>query len=337
MDMVSRSTWGAIVVSQSPTIAINGAAKWYGPTTALQPTTLELNPGVWALLGPNGAGKSTLLNLCAGQLKPTLGEVLVCAEAPFTNPRVLSRIGFCPEADALYPELTPNEFVTAMAELSGVERQRAAAQAASTLQRLGLSDVVDRRCATLSRGMRQRVKLAQALVHEPDVLLLDEPWSGTDPHSRKLIFDEIAAHEQRGALIVVSTHLLHEAQTLTDRLVMIARGQLIAVGATERVREMLDEYPIKIRIKSDQARKIGASLLARKSVAGVRVLSDDALEVEARMPESAYDAIAHCVVTHGYTIDELTSPDTNLEALFNYLLDRQDPRHVRQTSPRVNR
>ena len=157
------------------------ASKWYGKVTALQDVTLKLDPGIWGLLGPNGSGKTTFMRLCAGLLRPSLGEVRVCGERPFANPRVLARIGLCPEADALYDDLNALEFVTSMARLSGYPEGEARDRAAKALADFGLESAMERAMGGYSRGMRQRAKLAQAVVHDPDVLaswLAEMAWFG---------------------------------------------------------------------------------------------------------------------------------------------------------------
>ena len=312
-----------IITTQPPNIIATKVVKWYGKVNALQSTNLELSPGVWALLGPNGAGKSTLLNLFAGQLRPSLGRVEVCGHIPFANPAALRRIGLCPEANALYNELTAFEFLSSMAELSGLQREEAKARSESILRRFDLHDVASRRLSTFSRGMRQRVKLAQSLIHDPDVLLLDEPWTGADPVSRRMILEEIRQRGEAGALVVVSTHILHEAQSLTDKMVLIAKGELVADGKVDEIRSMLDEFPVQIRVISEQARDLASHLLLQEGVGGVRVLDDRTVQIDAKVADLAYDAVARCVAEYNLPIDELTTPDATLEALFHYLIERQ--------------
>lgn len=297
-------------------------SKWYGKVTALQDVSLHLEPGVWGLLGPNGSGKTTFLRIAGGQLKPSIGEIKVCGMQPFGNVDALRRIGLCPEADALYDELTGLEFVTAMAELSGVPRKDARDRAAKALEAFGLEKAMDRRMGGYSRGMRQRAKLAQSIVHDPDVLLLDEPLTGTDPTSRAVILDEIRRRAKEGAVVLFSTHVLHEVEALTDRVLLIARGQVVAQGRVHEIRDLLEEHPHHVRVETDRPRAFASVVLAHPGVAGLRFVGDEAVEFETRDPDGTYAAIAKEAVTGKFDVHSLTSPDATLEALFHYLVER---------------
>lgn len=308
--------------SGGPFVRCVRLTKWYGKVSALQDVSLHLEPGIWGLLGPNGSGKTTLLRLVAGQLKPSLGEVRIGEERPFANPEALRRIGLCPEQDALYDDLTGLEFVTAMAEMSGYDREEAARRAKQALEEFGLVESMNRKMGGYSRGMRQRAKLAQCMVHEPDVLLLDEPLTGTDPTSRAVILDRIRRRAEEGAIVLFSTHVLHEVEALTDQVLLIARGQVVAQGQVHEIRELLEEHPHHVRVVCDRPRELGAALAAEPGILGMRFPWPGAVDFETHQPDGTYAAIAKTAVEQGFKVASLTSPDATLEALFHYLVER---------------
>ncbi len=298
-------------------------SRWYGKVTAVSEVSLHLGPGIWGLLGPNGSGKTTFMRMIAGQIKPSKGELTVCGEAPFANPNVLARIGFCPQEDSLYDELTGLEFVSAMAELSGYDRVSAERRARAALEEFGLEDAMTRKMGGYSRGMRQRAKLAQTVVHDPDVLLLDEPLTGTDPSSRHQILDALQRRATAGALVLFSTHVLPEVETLTDQLLLIARGQVVAQGGMDEIRQLLDEHPHHIRVQCERPRELASRLMtAEGGIVGLSFRGPDVLEVHTWQPDETYAAIGRQVLESGMKLRSITSPDANLEALFHYLVQR---------------
>lgn len=312
--------------SSAPALSIHtqSLSKWYSHVIALQNVSLHLEAGIWGLLGPNGSGKTTLLRLAAGQLKPSVGHIEVCGTHPFANPDALKLIGLCPEADALYDELTSFEFITIMGKLSGMNHSEAASRSHAMLTKLGLADAKDRKIGTYSRGMRQRVKLAQAMVHEPKILLLDEPLTGTDPTSRHVILDAIRQHADQGGLVVFSTHVLHEVEALTDQVLLLARSQLVAQGSIQEIRLLLDEHPHQIHVQCLKARDLARTLIGQTSISAIRFASATTMVVDTHQPELTYAVLNQELLAQDYGLESITSPDATLQTLFHYLVQRGD-------------
>ncbi len=313
----------------APVVEFVRVSKSYGRVMAISDASLALRPGIYGLLGPNGAGKSTFMKLLAGLARPSVGTIRVLGESPFANPNVQRHIGYCPDADALYDELSALVFVTSMAELSNVSN--AGKVARETLTRLGLADAMERPMGTYSRGMRQRAKLAQALVHEPRVLLLDEPLTGTDPASRQTILDEVRARASAGTVVVFASHVLHEIEALTSELLLIARGHVVAQGSVQDIRDMLTERPHHIRVDVADPRRLAARMIELKGgVKSVRISRDEtALLIATETPDATYRRVAEIVIEDGMSLSAISSPDATLESLFHDLVE-----HASGTSKR---
>jgi ABC-2 type transport system ATP-binding protein len=295
------------------------ATRWYGEVIAVNEMSLEVQGGIVGLLGPNGAGKSTLLKLLVGQLKPSRGEVQVLGENVFGNQRLFRKIGYCPEHENLWDELTAVELVGALTELHGLGDWKKRAEAA--LEEVGLSDSMNRRVAEFSKGMRQRVKLAQAFAHDPEVVFLDEPLTGCDPIARANVLEVIKRRADKGACILVSSHVLHEIETLTNNILLIHRGRALAEGDLYKLRELIDSHPHKVRVECDQPRELARRLVGGDDVVSVH-FEAGAVILETREPDKLYDAIPEAAKS--MTITSLTSPDNNLASVFRYLTDERE-------------
>src|SRR5438477_7144541 len=302
-------------------IEFDGVSKWYGNVIGLNKLTLRVPAGVTGLLGPNGAGKSTLLQLATGQLRPSQGTVRVLGQPVWDNPALLRHLGLCPEQDAFYEWMTGYDFVRTCARLTGLGRRPSATAAASAMARVGMTENMHRAIRGYSKGMRQRTKLAQALVHGPRVLFLDEPLTGTDPVARRDLIDVIRGLGATGCSVLVSSHVLHEIRALTPRVVLLHRGRLVAEGHVREIRDLIDKHPHRIVLVCDKYRDLAAKLSTYPDVDGIKFLErESSLLVETRQPDAFYARLPSLAVADGAGVREVYSDDDNLEAVFKYLV-----------------
>lgn len=299
--------------------SFHGIAKWYGIVIGLVDVTLELEPGVIGLLGPNGAGKSTFLKLLTGQLPPSQGEVRLFGVDPFRNPAVLSRVGFCPEPDAFYEEMTGRAFVEYLTRLHGYRAAEARRRTEAVLDQVDMTAAAGRRIRTYSKGMRQRVKLAQALAHDPEVLVLDEPLTGMDPVGRHHTQELVRKLGEGGTTVLVSSHVLHEVEAMTHHVVLLNQGRVRAMGPLEEIRGYLSQYPHRILVRCARARELGRALLAMESVSGVR-LEGEEVHVETYDLAGFYESLQGFVLDHRMEVDAVEPQDASLDAIFEYLV-----------------
>jgi ABC-2 type transport system ATP-binding protein len=295
-------------------------SKWYGQVSGLNDVTVSVPPGITGLLGPNGAGKSTFMKLVTGQLKPSKGQVRVLGEPIWGNPALYLRLGFCPEQDAFYDRMTGLEWVTALVRLNHVTEQQAAASARRALEAVDLLDAADRKIGAYSKGMRQRVKLAQAIAHDPELLILDEPLAGMDPIMRRRTIRLIKDWARAGRSILVSSHILHEIEAMTSNILLINNGRILAEGNVHQIRDLIDEHPHSVYIRARDPRALARAFLAESDVISLR-FEEGAVVVETARPDAFYASLTRMAASgEAGTIDEVTSPDDNLQAVFTYLV-----------------
>ena len=307
----------------SGVVAAARLSKWYGQVVGLLEATFELPQGVVGLLGPNGAGKSTLMGLLTGQLRPSRGEARVFGEPIWNNHALLARVGFCPEQDAFYETMTGEDFLAALLRLNGFAASEARRSALEALEITGMIEARKKRLGAMSKGMRQRIKLAQALAHHPDVLVLDEPLNGMDPVGRLHTIGLVRELGRSGKTVLVSSHILHEVEAMTRSVLLIHHGRVRAHGNVHEIRALLDQHPHAVSIHCSQPRRLAARLVEREDVVSVGLeeqLSGLRLTARTIRPDLFYTELPELARESGVSIEEITSPDDNLAAVFDYLV-----------------
>lgn len=303
-------------------IELTNASRWYGPVIGANDISLNITAGITALLGPNGSGKSTMIKLITGQLRPTTGTVRVTGMNPFANPKVYAQMGYCPEFEQGYEEMSGREFVWQMAAMSGIKKENLTQQVNWALDEVKITAAADRAIGGYSKGMRQRVKIAQAIVHNPQILVLDEPLNGLDPLGRHEMCELMVRYASEGRCVLISSHILHEVEQLTQNIVLLFRGRMLAQGDVRQLRQLIDNHPHRILMQSTQPRELAAALITWPHVLNVQLDKTDKgwLEVQVDSPADFYALVQQMVLDKGFSVDEISSPDNNLEAVFNYLV-----------------
>ena len=301
-------------------VATEHLSKWYGQVSGLNDVSVTVPPGITGLLGPNGSGKSTFMKLITGQLKPSKGTVHLLGEPVWGNPAVYSRVGFCPEQDSFYDRMTGLEWVTALVRLNGLDEGAATAAATRALEAVDLLDAAAKKIGAYSKGMRQRVKMAQALAHDPELLILDEPLTGMDPLMRRRSIRLIKDWARAGKSILVSSHILHEVESMTSNILLINNGRIVAEGNVHQIRDLIDTHPHTVSIRAQDPRALARLLLVEDGVLSLR-FEPGALIVETARPDAFYARVTDMAASgEAGVIEEVTSPDDNLQAVFKYLV-----------------
>lgn len=300
-------------------LEFDSVTKWYGSVAALLDVSFQVRTEVVGLVGKNGVGKSTLMKLAVGLLDPSQGAVRVCGSDATTR-EARARIGFCPDFDRLYEPLSGVKFVSWMLRYHGVTSGEAKRRAEEVLTELGLAENMHRPIREYSKGMRQRVRLGQALAHRPQFVLLDEPMTGLDPVARAELSDLIRKLPERGVGVLISSHVLHELEAVVDRVVLVHQGRLLADGKIDDLRDQLPDRPHRLRLKGARLRELASQLTSWPEVEGVTFLSDG-LEVSLSGHGAFYDRFTDLAGTWQGGIHELIPIDDDLAAVFGYLVE----------------
>jgi len=304
--------------SAPPVLLFDRVSKWYGPVIGINQVTLELRAGITGLVGHNGSGKTTLLRLAAGLVKPDIGRVAIAGHDAWST-QAKMHVGYCPEQDRFYEELSGRAFLRDMARLCGYTAAEARRRTEAALEQVGMHDRADRPLAGYSKGMRQRIKLAQALLHDPPLLLLDEPLSGIDPIGRResvALFQKLA---ERGKCLLVSSHELDELEKLTEHVAIMAAGRIAAVGPLPQIRDLLDQHPLTVRITCEQNRELASALLKHDCVVGLDRDGADLL-VRTRAAQQFFRKVSDLVIEENFEIQRLETLDESTEDVLTYLL-----------------
>ncbi len=300
-------------------IEFQNVTKLYGSVIGVNDITLTLEAGAYGLLGPNGSGKTTFINLILGQLQPTIGHVRVFGSSPWKNDATLRRIGICPAVDVLYSNVSAYDWVRYLVQLYGFSRDESANRAAESLEIVGMGEAMRRNMGTYSLGMRQRTKLAQAFAHDPDLLILDEPFNGLDPIGRHDMTNVLHEWARRGKSVLLASHVLHEVEAISPSFMLICGGRLLASGSPDEVHSLLADVPNEIHIRCDTPKELAQRLIGAASITSIQV-DDGELVVATESPLSVYQHLPHAIDGTGIRIHEMRSTDESLQALFNSLM-----------------
>lgn len=305
------------VAGSATLLSFEGVTKFYGPVIGVNNVSCRVGPGITGLVGANGAGKSTLIKLASGQLRPTQGRVRI-GQFDAWSTAAKSHLGYSPDLNSFYEEMTGREFVFAMARLNGFSRRESRERTEHVLEEVGMADRGGRKMAGCSHGMRQRIKLAQALVHDPWLLLLDEPMGGIDPGGRREVGELLLRLAGQGKTILVSSHILVEIEQLAHSIVMMQRGRMIASGTLAEVRELMQFRPLMVEIAAREPRRLAALLSEHPDVLGIE-MRDAALVVRTRNPLVFFERLGALVCQHAIDVRRVQTLDAGADAVFDYL------------------
>jgi len=304
-------------------IRLTDVSRWYGEVLGVNKVTVDIQSGITGLVGPNGSGKSTLMNIICGILRPGQGSVTVLGQPAWNNRELRARIGYCSQVDKFYESFTGCQFLESLLALHGRDKAWGRKAALNALERVGMAENQDRRLSAYSKGMRQRIKIALALAQQPDVLILDEPFNGLDPVGRHEMIRLFADYAREGRTLLVSSHILHEIEQMTDRILMMSNGYVMAEGKVQHVRDLLRRHPFHVFVRCDQPRRLAAFMLEEDSVGSVEIEDDNAITLSTTDPDRFYLRFNDLILKHNIEVDVVTLADENVQSVYHYLAGRE--------------
>jgi len=297
-------------------VEADSLSRWYGEVIGLNNFTAKMGRGITGLVGPNGAGKTTLIRLLTGIISPHKGKLLVLGEEPFNNPGVSSRIGYCPDHENLYFNMKPQAFLFYMARLEGMSRSESNERARECISTVGLTGI-DRPIGTFSKGMKQRIKIAQALLNDPKLLILDEPFTGVDPVVRANLFELISRLSGDGIDVVISSHILYDIERLASEVLLMNDGKMLLSGKIENIVDIVEEHTHSLILRTNEPRRLGSLLFDNGLVDNANIRSNDELMVTTKNPNSLYDYLPKAVTEMEIDISGLMPVDNDLQSIFD--------------------
>jgi ABC-2 type transport system ATP-binding protein len=303
-------------------VSAKDLSKWYGEVIGLNNFDVTIGRGITGVVGPNGAGKSTLFKLLIGTIKPNAGELLVLGRCPWKDSKLLSSIGFCPDYDFLYPDLTGRDYLRFAAGLHGIGGAARESRVDEVLGTVEMTKAADRKIGGYSKGMKQRIKIGGALMHDPPLLLLDEPFTGTDPAVRRELIDLVKMlNREQGRDIIISTHVLHEVERLTHNIALIYKGRAVATGDISEIRGLMSRYPHNIVVEGKGMVELAKMLVERDYTVSVELGPDrKGLSVKVNRPEDFFDSVPELLKNPAWELESMHSTDDDLESVFRYMV-----------------
>ena len=303
-------------------IVFDNVSKFYGEVLGVNRVTLSIGPGITSLVGPNGSGKTTLMNLVTGLLRPSRGRLSVLGITPDRPEELMKKVGYCTQYDSFPPGLTGYEFVNATLLLHGLTAADARTRASKAIEKVGLQEAAGRRVAGYSKGMRQRIRLAQAIAHDPEVVVLDEPLNGLDPMARAETIALFETLGKEGRYVLLSSHILHEVDLLSDRVVLVHHGYVVAEGEIPGVREEIQERPAQVLIRCDRPSLVASRIFELDSAVEIKIHEDrKGLLVHTRDAEKFYLLVNRLVMEHGLDLEAVAPADEDVQAVYRYLIE----------------